>query len=170
MGKAKLRVDTVHHAKSRKFATTQLDSFETYIASKLPSAHGHGGVHHNGNGVISGVGLIGNASHDHIIQQMGAGLHVELGEYVETDTAAKANNADYRFVLCRRDILRDCARFVLQHANTSEVGKSRKEKRLFAEILEPVFSHFLNMDIREQCTEFLANDIESDEDDDDDDE
>jgi len=164
MGKAKLRHDTVHHAKSRKFATTQLDSFETYIASKLPSAHG--GVHHNGNGVISGVGLIGNASHDHIIQQMGAGLHVELGEYVEQDSTAKANRADYRFVMCRRDILRDCARFVLQHANTSDVGKSRKEKRLFAEILEHVFSHFLNMDTREQCTEFLANDIESDDDED----
>jgi len=166
MGKAKLRHDKLHHSKSRKLGTAQLDAFETYIASKLPS--GHGAVYHNGNGVISGVGLIGNASHDHIIQQMGAGLHVELGEYVEEDTKAKANRADYRFVVCRKDILRDCARFVLQHANTSDVGKSKKEKKLFAEILEHVFAHFLHMDTREQCAEFLANDIESDEDDDDD--
>jgi len=166
MGAAHLKMDEVHHSKSRRVDTAQIDSFETRIASQSP--YSNGGVHHNGNGVIGGVGLIGNASHDHIIQQMGAGLHVELGDYVEDDRAFRGlNHHDYRFVICKRDVLRDCARFVLQHANTSDVGNDKKEKKLFAEILENVFVQFFKMDITEQCAEFLQNDIDSDDDDDD---
>ena len=35
-------------------------------------ANNNGVVIINGNGVMSGVGLIGNATHDHIISKMGA--------------------------------------------------------------------------------------------------
>merc|ERR1712129_385613 len=108
----------------------------------------------------------GNSSHDHIVQQMGAGLHVELGDYTQP-TSKVIDSFDYRFVICKRDILRDCARFVLQHANTSEVGKNKKEKKLFAEILEGIFADFFSMDIKEQSTEFLNNDVSQSDDDDD---
>lgn len=162
LGPAPLKMDEVHHSKSRKVNMGQIDSFETRIASQTP--YSNGGVHHGGNGVISGVGLIGNSSHDHIIQQMGAGLHVELGDYVdEEDIRSTLNHHDYRFVVCKRDVLRDCARFVLQHANTSDVGNHKKEKKLFAEILENVYVQFFKMDITEQCAEFLQNDIDTDD-------
>ena len=58
-------------------------------------ANSNGGVIINGNGVMSGVGLIGNATHDHIISKMGAGLYVELrsvnSTYCETVHASYSN-------------------------------------------------------------------------------
>eukprot|EP01084_Bolivina_argentea_P034850 64560_1 len=124
-----------------------------------------GGIISNGNGVVSGVGLIGNASHDHIIQQMGAGLVAEVGDYCSLKHPRIDNN-DYRFVIGNRNVLRDCARFVFQHANTAEVGQEKKEKKLFAEILENIFNDLFAMNIKEQSTEFLQNDVDSDSDDD----
>merc|ERR1719242_2228408 len=147
------------HDSRRKMDTSRIDSFETRIADKSPFGSR---INYSGNGVMQNVGLQGNSSHDHIIRQMGAGLYVELGDF-KVEGSSKMNNHDYRFVVSKRDILRDCARFVLQHANANDVGRHKKEKRLFAEILEGVFMHFFKMDITEQCAEFLQNDVDSDD-------
>jgi len=165
------QLDVEHHGE-RRVDSAKMDSFSTLIAGVGGVGPGGGGLGVGGqcpqqhlNGVVGGVGLIGNASHDAIIAQMAAGLAVEVGDYAadrEESGGVGLDAHDYRFVVFQRDVLRDCARFVLQHANTSDVGSHRKEKRLFAEILENVFLHFFKMDISEQSAEFLQNDIDSD--------
>eukprot|EP00484_Ammonia_sp_Unknown_P020845 CAMPEP_0197028052 /NCGR_PEP_ID=MMETSP1384-20130603/7848_1 /TAXON_ID=29189 /ORGANISM="Ammonia sp." /LENGTH=1209 /DNA_ID=CAMNT_0042456995 /DNA_START=176 /DNA_END=3805 /DNA_ORIENTATION=+ len=159
-----LEFDKVHHSANRSIANDKVDLTETDIASQQQ-------LYYNGfngsNGVIGGVGLVGTSNHDHIIQQMGAGLHVELGEYMKMPKESKINNHDYRFVVYDKKILGDCVELIYQKANKEEVGKSKEQKRLFAEIMESLFGEFFNLDIKTSSARFLDNNVESDIDDED---
>ena len=78
--------------------------------------------------MVSGVGIIGNQSHDHITHQMRAGLMVELDYIYDRTNSGIINIHDYRFLICKQDILRGCAVLYSNMAILRRLAHTEKTK------------------------------------------